>query len=52
MERLPQTLHTYIQPHCIRRRHKPKQYIAVTLIQQHCQSYWPISQSYWTAVIE
>lgn len=51
MERLPQTLHTYIQPNSPRGRHKQGQHISATFL-QHCQDVGPISQRCWTAVIE
>lgn len=51
MERLPQTLHTYIQPNSQRGRHKQRQHITATLL-QHCQDIGPISQRRWIAVIE
>lgn len=44
MERLPQTLHTYIQPNSPRGRHKQRQHIAAILL-QHCQGISPFSQS-------
>lgn len=43
MERLPQTLHTYIQPDSPRGRHKQRQHTAAMLL-QHCQDVGPISQ--------
>lgn len=51
MERLPQTLHTYIQPNSQRGRHKQIQHISATLL-QHCQDICPVCQNSWTAVIE